>query len=76
MKPGDTLVVEACELDAILDNLRRGGHTLVAPTLRDGAGPTSRTRVATRSASARTAPSSATRSGRTPGSATFTRRGW
>jgi len=37
MKPGDTLVVEASELDAILDTLRRRGHTLVGPTLRDGA---------------------------------------
>ena len=37
MKPGDTLVVEARELDAILDSLRRRGHTLVGPTVRDGA---------------------------------------
>ena len=37
MKPGDTLVVEARELDAILDALRRRGHTLVGPTVRDGA---------------------------------------
>jgi len=37
MKPGDTLVVEASELDAILGSLRRRGHTLVAPTVRDGA---------------------------------------
>ncbi len=37
MKPGDTLVVEARTLDAILDTLRRRGHTLVGPTIRDGA---------------------------------------
>jgi sulfhydrogenase subunit beta (sulfur reductase) len=37
MKPGDTLVVEAGGLDAILDSLRRRGHTLVGPTVRDGA---------------------------------------
>jgi sulfhydrogenase subunit beta (sulfur reductase) len=37
MKPGDTLVVEARELDAIFESLRRRGHTLVGPTIRDGA---------------------------------------
>ena len=37
MEPGDTLVVEARELDAILDSLRRRGHTLVGPTVRDAA---------------------------------------
>ena len=37
MQAGDTLVVEARELDAILDSLRRRGHTLVGPTVRDGA---------------------------------------
>ena len=37
MKPGDILVVEAGELDAILDSLRRRGYTLVGPTVRDGA---------------------------------------
>ncbi len=37
MKPGDTLVVEARDLDAILDSLRRRGHTLIGPTVRDGA---------------------------------------
>jgi formate hydrogenlyase subunit 6/NADH:ubiquinone oxidoreductase subunit I len=37
MKPGDTLVVEARELDALLGALRERGHTLVGPTLRDGA---------------------------------------
>jgi ferredoxin len=37
MKPGDTLVVEARELDALLGALRERGHTLLGPTLRDGA---------------------------------------
>jgi ferredoxin len=37
MKPGDTLVVEARELDALLDVLRERGHTLLGPTVRDGA---------------------------------------
>jgi sulfhydrogenase subunit beta (sulfur reductase) len=37
MKPGDALVVEARELDALLDALRERGHTLVGPTVRDGA---------------------------------------
>jgi formate hydrogenlyase subunit 6/NADH:ubiquinone oxidoreductase subunit I len=37
MKPGDALVVEARHLDALLGGLRERGHTLVGPTLRDGA---------------------------------------
>jgi sulfhydrogenase subunit beta (sulfur reductase) len=37
MKPGDALVVEARELDALLGALRERGHTLVGPTVRDGA---------------------------------------
>jgi sulfhydrogenase subunit beta (sulfur reductase) len=37
MKPGDTLVVEAGELDALLGALRERGHALVGPTVRDGA---------------------------------------
>jgi ferredoxin len=37
MKPGDTLVVEARELDALLGALRERGHTLLGPTARDGA---------------------------------------
>ena len=37
MKPGDTLVVEARELDALLGALRESGHALVGPTVRDGA---------------------------------------
>jgi formate hydrogenlyase subunit 6/NADH:ubiquinone oxidoreductase subunit I len=37
MKPGDTLVVEARELDVLLGALRERGHTLVGPTVRDGA---------------------------------------
>ena len=37
MKPGDTLVVEARELDALLGALRERGHTLLGPTVRDGA---------------------------------------
>jgi formate hydrogenlyase subunit 6/NADH:ubiquinone oxidoreductase subunit I len=37
MKPGDTLVVEARDLDALLGALRERGHTLVGPTVRDGA---------------------------------------
>jgi sulfhydrogenase subunit beta (sulfur reductase) len=36
-KPGDTLVVETRELDALLGALRERGHTLVGPTVRDGA---------------------------------------
>ena len=88
MKPGDTLVVEARELDAILDSLRRRGHTLVGPTRarrrhrprrdRRGGRPAARAgrragrRAATACARATTAPSSATRSAPTPGSATCT----
>jgi len=37
MKPGDTLVVEARDLDALLGALRERGHALVGPTVRDGA---------------------------------------
>ena len=37
MKPGDTLVVEARDLDALLGALRERGHTLLGPTVRDGA---------------------------------------
>ena len=37
MKPGDTLVVEARELDALFGALRERGHTLLGPTVRDGA---------------------------------------
>jgi sulfhydrogenase subunit beta (sulfur reductase) len=37
MKPGDTMVVEARELDALLGALRERGHTLLGPTVRDGA---------------------------------------
>jgi formate hydrogenlyase subunit 6/NADH:ubiquinone oxidoreductase subunit I len=37
MKPGDTLVVEARELDALLGALRERGHALLGPTVRDGA---------------------------------------
>ena len=37
MKPGDALVVEARELDALLGALLERGHTLVGPTVRDGA---------------------------------------
>ena len=37
MKPGDTLAVEARELDALLGALRERGHTLLGPTVRDGA---------------------------------------
>ena len=37
MKPGDALVVEARELDALLGALRERGHTLLGPTVRDGA---------------------------------------
>jgi len=37
MKPGDTQVVEARDLDALLGALRERGHTLVGPTVRDGA---------------------------------------
>jgi len=37
MKPGDTLVVEARELDALLGALRERGHTVLGPTVRDGA---------------------------------------
>jgi len=37
IKPGDTLVVEARELDALFGALRERGHTLLGPTVRDGA---------------------------------------
>jgi sulfhydrogenase subunit beta (sulfur reductase) len=37
MEVGDTLVVEARGLDALLDALRERGHTLLGPTVRDGA---------------------------------------
>ncbi len=37
MKAGDTLVVEARDLDALLGALRERGHTLLGPTVRDGA---------------------------------------
>jgi sulfhydrogenase subunit beta (sulfur reductase) len=37
MKAGDTLVVESHDLDAILSALRERGHTLLGPTVRDGA---------------------------------------
>jgi Fe-S-cluster-containing hydrogenase component 2 len=37
MKAGDTLVVEARELDALLGALRERGHSLLGPTVRDGA---------------------------------------
>jgi formate hydrogenlyase subunit 6/NADH:ubiquinone oxidoreductase subunit I len=37
MKPGDTLVVEARDLDALLGALRERGHTLLGPAVRDGA---------------------------------------
>jgi len=37
MKPGDTLVVEARDLDSLLAALRQRGHTLIGPTRRDGA---------------------------------------
>ncbi len=37
MKPGDALVVEARELDALFGALRDRGHTLLGPTVRDGA---------------------------------------
>ncbi len=37
MKPGDSLVVEADELDALFDILRQRGYALVGPTVRDGA---------------------------------------
>jgi Fe-S-cluster-containing hydrogenase component 2 len=37
MKPGDTLVVEARDLDALLGALRERGHALLGPTVRDGA---------------------------------------
>ncbi len=37
MKPGDTLVVEARDLDALLGALRERGHTLLGPTVRGGA---------------------------------------
>jgi formate hydrogenlyase subunit 6/NADH:ubiquinone oxidoreductase subunit I len=36
-KPGDTLVVEAGEFDVLLGVLRDRGHTLLGPTVRDGA---------------------------------------
>jgi len=35
--PGDALVVEARELDALLRALRERGHTLLGPTVREGA---------------------------------------
>jgi ferredoxin len=35
--PGDTLVVDARALDALLDALRHRGYTLLGPTIRDGA---------------------------------------
>jgi sulfhydrogenase subunit beta (sulfur reductase) len=37
VKPGDSLVVEAHEFDALFDILRQRGHALVGPTVRDGA---------------------------------------
>jgi sulfhydrogenase subunit beta (sulfur reductase) len=37
MKAGDTLVLEARDLDALLAALRERGHTLLGPTVRDGA---------------------------------------
>jgi sulfhydrogenase subunit beta (sulfur reductase) len=37
MKPGDALVVDAREFDALLGALRDRGHTLLGPTVRDGA---------------------------------------
>ena len=37
MQPGDSLVIEASELNALLDALRQRGYELVGPTLRDGA---------------------------------------
>ena len=37
MKAGDTLVVEARDLDALLAALRERGHTLLGPSVRDGA---------------------------------------
>ncbi len=37
VKPGDSLVVEAHELDGIFDTLRERGYTLVGPVVRDGA---------------------------------------
>ena len=90
MKPGDSLVVEARELDALLDALRERGYTLIGPTVRDGAivldeierrrGPAGRLdrragrRPLPPAAARATTPSSATPSGRTPGSATCTRR--
>ena len=37
MKVGDFLVVEASAIDALFDALRRRGHRLLGPTLRDGA---------------------------------------
>ncbi len=37
MNAGDTLVVEARDLDALLAALRERGHTLLGPTARDGA---------------------------------------
>jgi formate hydrogenlyase subunit 6/NADH:ubiquinone oxidoreductase subunit I len=36
-KPGDRLVVEGHDLDALLDALRHRGYSLLGPTLRDGA---------------------------------------
>jgi sulfhydrogenase subunit beta (sulfur reductase) len=37
VKPGDSLVVAANELDALLDALRGQGYTLIGPTVRDAA---------------------------------------
>jgi formate hydrogenlyase subunit 6/NADH:ubiquinone oxidoreductase subunit I len=37
MKAGDTLVIEARDLDALLGALRERGHTLLGPTVQDGA---------------------------------------
>jgi sulfhydrogenase subunit beta (sulfur reductase) len=37
VKPGDSLVVEAHELDVLFDVLRQRGYGLVGPTVRDGA---------------------------------------
>ncbi len=36
-KPGDSLVIEAHELDALFGALRQRGYTLIGPTVRDGA---------------------------------------
>ena len=37
IRPGDFVVVEASELDALLGVLRERGHAVVGPTVRDGA---------------------------------------